>query len=67
VPVDIFRAIFPCHRRFDPPLDLLGFAPQHGGLVRHADGLQMDVRIEPVGVAALEFIEELLLVAASTI
>ena len=26
--------------RFDAALHFLGFAAQHGGLVRHADGLQ---------------------------
>ena len=44
--VDFGLAVFLDHGGLQAALHFLGFAAQHGGLVRHADGLQMHVRIE---------------------
>ncbi len=38
------------------PLHFLGFTAQHGGLVRHPDGLQMKVRIEALRIGPFEFL-----------
>ena len=59
---DIFGAIFFLHRGFETALHLLGFAAQHGGLVRHADGLQMQFGIEPLRIRAFEPIQKFPLV-----
>ncbi len=64
MPVDLVRAVTLDHGGFDPPLHFLGFAAQHGGLIGHADGLQMDVRIKPRRVGALELLQKFLLVPA---
>ena len=45
-------------------MHFLGFAAQHRGLIRDADGLQMNVRIEPLRIGAFEFLQELGFVAA---
>src|SRR5207253_1007138 len=48
------------------PLHFLGLAPQHRGLIRDADRLEMHVRIESRRICAAEFFEKRLLVAAVT-
>ena len=45
-------------------MNLLGLAAQHGGLIRHPHGLQVQVRIKSGGVCALEFFQEFLFVPA---
>ena len=45
--VNLVPAEFLDHGRLDAALDLLGFAAQHGGLVGHAHGLEMQVGVEP--------------------
>ena len=64
VRVHAFRAKFLLDRGTNPALNLLGLATEHGGLVRYADRLEMQIRIEPFRVGALEFFEKLMLVAS---
>src|SRR6267142_5767984 len=62
---DLAQAVLLDHRCFQTPLHFLSFAPQHGRLVRDADTLEVNIRIEAFGVSALEFLEKLRLVATS--
>ena len=57
-------AVFFLHGGLEAALHFLGFAAQHGGLVGHADGLQMQVGIEAGGIRAFELLQKFLLVAA---
>ncbi len=52
------------HGVSEPPLHVLGFAAQHRGLVGHANGLQMHIRVKARRISAAEFLEKLLFVAA---
>jgi len=52
------------NRLSNSPLHLLSFAAQHGGLVCHANSLQMHVRIEPGRMGTFEFFQERLFMAA---
>ena len=50
--------------RLQPALHFLGFAAEHGGLVGHADGLQMHIGIESFRIGAFELFQKLRFVAA---
>ena len=50
------------HGAADASLDLLGFATEHGGLVRHANGIEVLIGIEARGIGTFEPFEKLGLV-----
>ena len=62
--VEFRRAGFFLHCTFDAALNLLGFTAQHGGLVRHADGSQVDVGIKPLRIVAFKFFQKFLFITA---
>ena len=64
VAVDFGLAVFLHHGPAQAPLHFFGLAAEHGGLVGDADGLQVNVGIEAVGIRAFELLQEGRLVAA---
>jgi len=50
------------NRPSNAPLHFFGFPTQHGGLICHANGLQMHVGIEPRWIGPFELLEERLFV-----
>jgi len=49
---------------FNAALDFLGFAPEHGGLIGHADGGEVAVGVKTRRIGALELLQKLLLASA---
>src|SRR6266550_7271602 len=62
--IDLRLPVFLGHGSAKAMLHFLGFASEHCGLVSHADCLQMNVRIEALGIGPFKLFQKLGFVTA---